>query len=135
MAPMTRAFDVRSAAAWFRLVAFAEAVSWVGLLVGMYFKYLGSPRTELGVKIFGPVHGAIFVAFLVAAAFAGLALRWQAGTWLLVLLAGIAPLGSVIFLIWADRTGRMDLRPGAPDAVGNRSDAVGQARRTVAETT
>ena len=39
----------------FRLVALAEAVSWVGLLVGMYFKYLGTPRTEIGVKVFG--HG------------------------------------------------------------------------------
>ena len=44
MAPMTSAFDLRTAAGWFRLVALAEAVSWVGLLVGMYFKYLGSPE-------------------------------------------------------------------------------------------
>ena len=57
MAAMTSAFDVRRVAGWFRLIAFAEAVSWVGLLVGMYFKYLGSPQTEVGVKIFGPVHG------------------------------------------------------------------------------
>ena len=27
----------------------AEAFTWVGLLIGMYFKYLGTPRTELGV--------------------------------------------------------------------------------------
>src|SRR5262245_42022210 len=49
MAPMTPAFDLRSAAGWFRLIALAEAVSWVGLLIGMYFKYLGTPRTEIGV--------------------------------------------------------------------------------------
>ena len=53
MAPMTPAFDLRSAAGWFRLIAMAEAVSWVGLLVGMYFKYVGTPRTEVGVKVFG----------------------------------------------------------------------------------
>jgi len=46
---MTPAFDLRSAAGWFRLIALAEAVSWVGLLIGMYFKYLGTPRTEIGV--------------------------------------------------------------------------------------
>ena len=57
MAAMTSAFDIRSVAGWFRLIAFAEAVSWAGLLVGMYFKYLGSPQTEIGVKVFGPVHG------------------------------------------------------------------------------
>jgi integral membrane protein len=57
MAPMTPAFDVRSAAGWFRLIAVADAVSWVGLLIGMYFKYVGTPRTEIGVKVFGMAHG------------------------------------------------------------------------------
>jgi hypothetical protein len=38
-------------------VAPPEAISWVGLLIGVYFKYLGSPRTEIGVKVFGMVHG------------------------------------------------------------------------------
>lgn len=124
---MTRAFDVRNAAAWFRLIAFAEALSWIGLLIGMYFKYLGTPRTEVGVKIFGPVHGGVFIAFLVAAAFTGMALKWGLSTWLLALLGSIVPLGSVIFLIWADRTGRM-----GPQRV---AVAAGQPGRTAPETT
>ncbi|WP_199177985.1 DUF3817 domain-containing protein [Mycobacterium hubeiense] len=107
MAAMTSAFDLRTVAGWFRLVALLEAVSWVGLLIGMYFKYLGTPRTEVGVKVFGPVHGGIFIAFVVAALFVGIAVKWAWGTWLLALLGSIVPLGSVIFLIWADRTGRM----------------------------
>ncbi len=111
MAAMTGAFDIRRAAGWFRLIAFAEALSWVGLLVGMYFKYLGTPQTEVGVKIFGPVHGGIFIAFLVAAALVGTAHKWGLGTWLLALLGSIVPLGSVIFLIWADRTARLGSRP------------------------
>lgn len=106
MAAMTGAFDIRTPAGWLRLVGLLEAVSWVGLLIGMYFKYLGSPRTEIGVKIFGPVHGGIFMAFVVAAIVAGLAFKWGVGTWLLALLASIVPLGTVIFLIWVDRTGR-----------------------------
>ena len=108
---MTSAYDLRSAAGWFRLIAFAEAVSWAGLLIGMYFKYLGSPRTEVGVKIFGPIHGGIFVAFLVAALVVGIAVKWSIGTWLLALLGSIVPLGSVIFLIWADRTARLGSKP------------------------
>lgn len=124
---MTRAFDVRNAAAWFRLIAFAEALSWIGLLIGMYFKYLGTPRTEVGVKVFGPVHGGVFIAFLVAAVLTGMALRWRVGTWLLALLGSIVPLGSVIFLIWADRTGRM-----GSDSV---AVAAGQPGRTAPETT
>jgi integral membrane protein len=107
MAAMTGAFDLRSIAGWFRLVALLEAVSWVGLLVGMYFKYLASAPTEIGVKVFGMAHGLIFVAFVVAALLAGIAFKWAIGTWLLALIASIVPLGSVIFLIWADRTAKM----------------------------
>lgn len=119
---MASTFDVRSTAGRFRLVALAEAVSWVGLLVGMYFKYLGSPRTEIGVKVFGMAHGLIFIAFVIAALMAGIAFKWAAGTWLLALLASIVPLGSVIFLIWADKADRLGeirvsavaVQPGGP---------------------
>ncbi|MGH3675638.1 MAG: DUF3817 domain-containing protein [Mycobacterium sp.] len=107
MALMTSAFDLRTVAGWFRLIALLEAVSWVGLLTGMYFKYLGSPRTEVGVQVFGMAHGLIFIAFVLIALLVGIAGKWSAGTWLLALLASIVPLCSVIFLIWADRTGRL----------------------------
>jgi integral membrane protein len=107
MAPMTSAFELRSSAGWFRVVALLEAVSWVGLLIGMYFKYLGNPRTEIGVRVFGMAHGLVFIGFVVAGLLAGIAFKWSAGTWLLALLASIVPLCSVIFLIWAERTGRM----------------------------
>ena len=44
MATMSERFRRSArAAGWFRLIAFAEAASWVGLLLGMYFKYLGIP--------------------------------------------------------------------------------------------
>ena len=127
MAAMTGAFDLRSIAGWFRLVALLEAVSWVGLLVGMYFKYLASSPTEIGVKVFGMAHGLIFIGFVVAALLAGIAFKWSFGTWLLALVASIVPLGSVIFLIWADRTGKTGaLAPAA---------AIMQPGRPVPETT
>ena len=109
------------------MIALAEAVSWVGLLMGMYFKYLGTPRTEIGVKVFGMVHGLVFIAFVVAGLLVGMAVRWTLGTWLLALLASVVPLCSVIFLIWADRTGRM----GAASAYSG----VPQPGRSVPETT
>jgi integral membrane protein len=103
-------------------VALLEAVSWIGLLVGMYFKYLASAPTEIGVKVFGMAHGLIFIAFVVGALLAGFAFKWAIGTWLLALIASIVPLGSVIFLIWADRAGKMGvvapaaaiIQPGQP---------------------
>jgi integral membrane protein len=122
MAAMTSTVDVRAAlptkAGMFRLIALLEAVSWVGLLIGMYFKYLGSPRTEIGVKVFGMIHGLIFIAFVVTALLVGLACRWSLGTWLLGLLGSIVPFCSVIFLIWADRTGRLGV-PGVAEPAAN----------------
>ncbi|MCF6390919.1 DUF3817 domain-containing protein [Mycobacterium sp. MBM] len=110
MTLMASKYDVRSVAGWFRIIAIAEALSWAGLLVGMYFKYVGSPQTEIGVKIFGPIHGGVFMAFLAAALLVGIARKWNIVTWALALLGSIVPLGSVIFVIWADRTGRVDGR-------------------------
>lgn len=124
---MTSALDLRTRAGWFRLIALAEAVSWIGLLTGMYFKYLGTPRTEIGVQVFGMAHGLIFIAFVVTGLLVGVAVGWRIGTWLLALLASIVPLGSVIFLIGAERTGRM--------AVAGRSGGVLQPGRPMAETT
>ena len=99
--------DLTTTAGRFRTFALAEAFSWLGLLVGMYFKYLGSPRTEIGVKIFGPVHGALFVAFLVVAVLAGIAFRWNLLTWVLALLGSFVPFGTVMFVMWADRRGKL----------------------------
>ncbi len=127
MAPMTGTFDLRSVAGRFRLIALTEAVSWVGLLVGMYFKYLGTPRTEIGVKVFGMAHGLVFIAFVAAGLLAGIAFKWSAGTWLLALLASVVPLCSVMFVMWGDRTGRM----GASEA----PSTVEQPGQPVPETT
>ncbi|MGV0746064.1 DUF3817 domain-containing protein [Mycolicibacterium sp. XJ870] len=131
MAPMTSSYDLRSIPGWFRLIALAEALSWAGLLIGMYFKYLGTPRTEVGVKVFGPVHGGVFIAFVVAAVLVGIAARWGIGTWILALLASIVPLGSVIFVMWADRTARMGTATGS---VGGSAPAT-QPAATAPETT
>ncbi|MDY6869516.1 MAG: DUF3817 domain-containing protein [Actinomycetota bacterium] len=126
MAAMSGACDLRNPVGWLRLVGLLEAASWVGLLLGMYFKYLGSPSTEVGVKIFGPIHGGVFVAFLVAAVVTGFILKWRVWTWLPAGLASIVPLGTVIFLIWAGRTGRLG---------GDTVSAVGRAGRPAPETT
>lgn len=113
MACMARTFKAHQVAGWFRVIAFAEAFTWMGLLIGMYFKYLGTPRTEVGVKVFGMAHGLVFIAFVVAAVLVGMAFKWTARTWILALLASVVPLASVIFLAWSERTGRLGFRTGA----------------------
>ncbi|WP_324789912.1 MMPL family transporter [Streptomyces sp. H51] len=102
--PLLRAFT------W---IAVVEAGTWAGLLTGMYFKYV--PRTtELGVRIFGTLHGAAFIAYLLLTALVAIRLRWRLGrTTLLALLAAVLPFMTVAFDMWARRTGRL---PGAATA-------------------
>jgi integral membrane protein len=95
-----------SPAGRFRLLALAEAVSWAGLLIGMFFKYV-VVENEIGVKVFGPVHGAIFVAYLLVALLAHGPLRWDVRTTVLALVASVPPFGTVVFERWASRTGRL----------------------------
>jgi integral membrane protein len=99
----------------FRIVAVAEALSWLGLLSGMYVKYV--PQTsEAGVQVFGPIHGGIFVAYVVVALVASRLLRWSPGTTLLALAASVPPLMTVLFERWASRTGRLPARDAVPAA-------------------
>lgn len=80
----------------FRFVAVAEACSWAGLLVGMFFKYIVAAG-ELGVKVFGPIHGALFILYVVAVLVAARAQGWLTGTVVLGLACGVPPFASVWF--------------------------------------
>jgi integral membrane protein len=96
----------RTAATAFRIVAVAEALSWVGLLIGMYLKYV--PRTtELGVHVFGPIHGGIFVAYVVVALLTSRVLRWSPRTTVLALVCSVPPLATVWFERLATRNDRL----------------------------
>ncbi|MEU4606573.1 DUF3817 domain-containing protein [Kribbella sp. NPDC023972] len=94
-------------AVWFRWVAIAEAVSWTGLLIGMLFKYVLSDN-ELGVKVFGPIHGGIFIVYVLTVLVVRGPLRWSWPVTLAALAASVPPLFTWFFEIWAVRTGRID---------------------------
>lgn len=79
---------------WFRAIAFFEAFTWAGLLAGMYLKYV-SQSTDVGVWLFGRLHGAAFLAYLVMTFIAWGRLRWPLWAMLLALLAAIPPLLTV----------------------------------------
>ncbi len=99
----------------FRIAAVAEAVSWLGLLTGMFFKYV-AVHDELGVKIFGPIHGALFLAYCLAVLVVRGEQRWGMRTTSFALLAGVPPLATVWFERWATRRGELDRREVVADA-------------------
>ena len=91
----------------FRIIAVVEALTWLGLLIGMYFKWIAQTG-EVGVKVFGPIHGGVFVAYLVVALLTSRTQRWSVWTTVLALGASIPPFCTVWFEMWAKRTGRLE---------------------------
>ncbi len=99
----------------FRVVATAEAVSWAGLLTGMYFKYLTNAG-DVGVRIVGPIHGGIFVAYVLLTFLASRAAGWGRWATLVGLACSVPPFATLAFEVWAHRTGRLSISvAGEPD--------------------
>lgn len=99
---------VRSVLPAFRLVANLEALSWAGLLVGMALKYGVAAGADVEIELvtlFGRLHGGLVIAYAglaVAAAWIG---RWNVRTTALALAATVPPFATVVFDLWAHRSG------------------------------
>ena len=104
----------------FSVVALVEAATWAGLLAGMCLKY-GTAMGDLGVRVFGPLHGLAFLAYLGVALFVAMRLRWPLWLVLLAVLAAVPPLATLPMEAWLRRSGRL-AAPGAgaalPEAAG-----------------
>jgi integral membrane protein len=77
-----------------RIVAVIEATSFLALLVASYLKHDG--QGEVGVQILGPIHGLLFVAYIVPALLAREAAGWSGWTTVLVLLGAVLPFGGYV---------------------------------------
>lgn len=88
----------------FSLIALLEGLTWAGLLIGMFLKYT-TKTTELGVALFGPLHGIVFISYVVVTVIAALRLRWPLWATLLALLAAVPPLVTIPMEIWFKRRG------------------------------
>lgn len=78
----------------FRAVAVLEATSWLALIVATIVKYTAD--APLGVKILGPVHGVLFIGYVLLALNLKSQLRWDARTLLIVLADAIIPGGGFV---------------------------------------
>ncbi len=94
-------FDARTV---FRIVAFAEAVSWAALLISMYVKY-GPADNPTFVSIFGMVHGILFLLYLGTVLAVRERFGWSGRTFVLAGLAAIPPFCTAVFEVLADRRG------------------------------
>ena len=76
-----------------RVIAFLEGLSLLTLVfIAVPLKY--GAHDPAMVKAMGPVHGALFLLFVVNTVSVGVAHKWQLKTTLKVLLACIIPFGT-----------------------------------------
>jgi integral membrane protein len=93
----------------FATMALVEALTWTGLLLGMFLKYV-TETTDLGVWLFGRLHGLAFLAYVVVAVLVGSRLRWPMWALLVALMAAVPPLLTWPVEWWFRRRGLLSDR-------------------------
>lgn len=88
-------------------LALVEAVTWAGLLIGMLMEHV-LHVTELGVTIFGPIHGIAFMAYGLVTLIVAYQRKWSLWVLLAALIAAVPPFTTVPMELWLRKTGRLD---------------------------
>ena len=91
----------------FRRAAIAEAITWALLLFGMFLKHV-THTTELGVRVFGMLHGIAFIAFCLITVLVAVDQRWSPGRVLLGLASSVPPFATIAFDGYAEHRGMLD---------------------------
>lgn len=100
----------------FRWVALIEATSFLLLLVAAVIKRTND--AELGVEILGPIHGGLFILYVVFALMLRGPLGWNGKTTLLVLAGSIVPFGGYFVDRWLERNYSDELGATSPRGGG-----------------
>jgi integral membrane protein len=82
----------------FRIVALTEATSFLLLLVASILKRTAD--ADILVTVLGPIHGALFLAYVFMALYLRPDMGWSNRTTLLILLGAVLPFGGYV----VDRT-------------------------------
>ena len=104
--PQQKAGWIATPGGQFRLAAIAEAWSWAGLLAGMVLKYVVI-LNPIGVQVLGPIHGVLFVIYIVAALRVAYEQKWSGFVTLVALAVAVPPFATWIFERWALKRGML----------------------------
>lgn len=88
----------------FRRVAVAEAFTWAGLLAGMFLKYV-TETTEVGVQVFGMLHGVVFIGYVLTTVVVAVDQQWSARRTLVGLASAVPPFLTLAFERYAASRG------------------------------
>jgi integral membrane protein len=89
----------------FRYIALIEATSFLALLVATVVKHSDGGAT--GVQILGPIHGALFLAYVINVFAIRTGERWSAKVTCWILLGAVLPFGGYVVDWWLARERRI----------------------------
>jgi integral membrane protein len=90
-----------------RVIGWVEGISFlVLLLIAMPLKY--AMHVEGAVKAVGPVHGALWIAYLIALVLAWRAERWKIDIAFFGFVASVIPFGPFLFDRWLEKQATAD---------------------------
>jgi RND superfamily putative drug exporter len=101
-----------------RIAAITEAVTWAGLLVAMYLKYVQDDHSR-AVWMLGTLHGYVWMAYVLVVFLVRAEYRWDRRMTLIALASSVPPFATVPFEIWA--TGQLRAQRAA-DPLGQRAE-------------
>jgi integral membrane protein len=105
----------------FRIAAIAEAFTWLGLLIGMFFKYI-VVHNQFGVQVFGPTHGFVMGFYILTVFLVKPELPWGRRELLIGLGASVPPFATYFFERWvvaqANELDRVDAAARPADQPG-----------------
>ena len=98
--------------AWqfFKIAALSEAFGWTLLIGGLLIRHYGLPGHKVAVLIAGQIHGMIFLAYFGILIVVYSSLRWSRQKFLVAVLAGVPPYGSLVFEQWAAHRRQAEFR-------------------------
>jgi integral membrane protein len=85
----------------FRVTALAEATTFLALLIATYVKY--GHDEPVGVQILGPVHGLLFMGYVLLAFNIAPRAEWSVRTTVMVLVGAVLPFGGYVVERWLAR--------------------------------
>ncbi len=75
-------------------MAMLEAMSWIALLIAMYYKYFLETTTYM--NLIGRVHGFLFIGFVLMVLLVSFQMKWKKREVAWSLLSSLPPCGTVI---------------------------------------
>jgi len=89
----------------FRVLAFAEAVTWTLLISGLILR--ATIGLDVAVSIGGGIHGLVFLTYGATAVLLTVNQRWNVGTAVLTIGSAIIPYATIPVELWLARSGRL----------------------------